>query len=101
MYWDIIDMIQLGDYRLRLTFQSGETGEVDLSFLPGEGGVFSPLSDPEYFKKVFIHPEFKVLTWPNDADIAPETIYSMATGKPLPEWMEPDESSPFLARRAK
>jgi len=25
---------------------------------------------------------------PMSADIAPETIYSLATGKPLPEWME-------------
>lgn len=87
----IIDMVHLGGYRLRLTFSSGETGEVDLSNLPGEGGVFTPLSDPEYFGKVFVHPELGVLTWPNGADIAPETIYSMATGKPLPEWMEPDE----------
>ncbi len=91
MHWDIIEMTHLGGYRLQLTFQSGETGEVDLSDLPGEGGVFAPLADPEFFRKVYIHPELGVLTWPNDDDIAPETIYSMATGKPLPEWMEPDE----------
>lgn len=77
-------------YRLEVEFDTGETGEVDLSDLPGEDGVFAPLTDLKFFQKVFVHPELGVLTWPNGADIAPETIYSMATGKPLPEWMEPD-----------
>ena len=81
----------LGDYRLEIEFDTGEIGAVDLSDLPGEGGVFAPLNDLKFFRKVFVHPELGVLTWPNGADIAPETIYSMATGKPLPEWMEPDE----------
>ena len=93
MEWDIIELVYLYGYRLRLTFRSCETGEVDSSYLPGEGGVFAPLSDPDYFRQVFIHPEFKVLIWPDGVDIAPETIYSMATGKPLPEWMEPDEKT--------
>ncbi len=26
----------------------------------------------------------------NGADIAPETIYNLASGKPLPEWVEAD-----------
>ena len=80
----------IAGYRLEVEFDTGESGIVDLSDLPGDGGVFAPLSDLEYFHRVYIHPELGVLTWPNGADIAPETIYSLATGKPLPEWMEAD-----------
>jgi hypothetical protein len=80
----------ISGFRLEIEFDTGETGIVDLSDLPEDGGVFSPLADPDYFRRVFIHPELGVLTWPNGADIAPETIYSLATGKPLPEWMEAD-----------
>ena len=39
-----------------------------------------------YFKQVYV--DCGVLTWQGEVDIAPETVYSMATGKPLPEWME-------------
>ncbi|MHB9028814.1 MAG: DUF2442 domain-containing protein [Candidatus Latescibacterota bacterium] len=81
----------IGGYCLEVVFDTGKRGVVDLSDLPGEGGVFSPLSDPEYFRKVYVHTELGVLTWPNGADIAPETIYSLATGKPLPEWVESDD----------
>ena len=88
MYWDIIEFEYLGDYRLRLTFRSGETGTVNLDKYASYGGVFSQLGDVDFFRRVYI--DSGVLTWPNGADIAPETIYSLATGKPLPEWMEED-----------
>jgi hypothetical protein len=86
MEWDIINLEYLGGYRLRLTFLSGEMGDVDLSKYVSYNGVFSRFADLDYFRQVDI--DSGVLTWPNDVDIAPETIYSMATGKPLPEWME-------------
>ena len=30
----------------------------------------------------------KLRVWPGDIDIAPETLYSEATGESLPTWME-------------
>jgi hypothetical protein len=89
MEWDIVDFSLLDGYKIRLTFKTGETGVVDLSSYTFRGGVFSRFADMEYFRRV--HIESGVLTWPDEVDIAPETIYSMATGKPLPEWMESDE----------
>jgi hypothetical protein len=41
----------LGDYRLRLTFQGGTVGDVDLSGREWHG-VFEPLRDPSYFARV-------------------------------------------------
>jgi hypothetical protein len=86
VYWDIIQFEYLGDYKLKLTFETGETGEVDLSDYVNYCGVFSRFADLNYFRQVYL--DSGVLTWPDDVDIAPETIYSMATGKPLPDWME-------------
>lgn len=34
--------------------------------------------------------KLKVLCWPEDVDVAPETVYHEATGEPLPSWLEPD-----------
>jgi hypothetical protein len=74
-------------FTVKVWFDTGESGTIDLNEVAQSGGVFEPLEDVEYFKKVFVHPEFKVLTWPNGADLAPEFVYSEATGKPLPKWM--------------
>ena len=30
--------------------------------------------------------------WNNEIDVAPETLYSMATHSPLPGWMKPEAS---------
>ncbi|PYV16356.1 MAG: DUF2442 domain-containing protein [Acidobacteria bacterium] len=64
-----------GGFRIRLTFndQSGAT----LDFRPWlNGPVFEPLKDPSYFAKFFV--EGGTVTWPNGADVAPETLYDAA-----------------------
>jgi hypothetical protein len=61
-----------GDYRIRLTFNDGRQKTLD--FRPWlEGPVFEPLTDLTYFKRFFI--DGGTITWPNGADIAPETLY--------------------------
>jgi hypothetical protein len=86
--FDIVKAKYLRDYKIALTFENGREGVVDLKEFSKIGGVFENFSDLEYFRKFSINDELGVLCWPNGEDIAPETIYSMATGEPLPEWME-------------
>jgi hypothetical protein len=93
MYSEAVDVRYLEGYRVEVTFKSGEKGIADLSEFAARGRVFSQFLDHEYFRQVIVNKELGVLTWPDGVDIAPETIYSMATGKPLPEWMEPDEKT--------
>ncbi len=69
----VIDARILGDYKVELFFDDGKAGVVDLSNYPKKGGVFAPLSEPAYFKKLFI--DLNTLCWPNGADIAPERLY--------------------------
>lgn len=67
----------LGGYRLRLRFDDGLAGDVDLS-REVWSGIFSPLSDPAYFEKVELDEELGTIVWPNGADIAPETLHRWA-----------------------
>jgi hypothetical protein len=68
---EVVDARYLGGYRIWLRFDDGLEGEVDLeSVLHGE--VFEPLRDPDYFAAFTID---WTLTWPNGADIAPESLY--------------------------
>jgi hypothetical protein len=48
-------------------------------------------ADVEVFKKARINREIGVVTWNDTIDIAPETVYSLATGSPLPDWMEKND----------
>lgn len=64
----------VGGYRVRLSYEDGTRGEVDLeSELWGE--VFEPLRDVERFKTFRIDAELGTLVWPNGADLAPEFLY--------------------------
>jgi hypothetical protein len=62
------------DYVLWVRFSDGSEGEVDLG-AELEGDVFEPLRDPAYFRAFSLHPELRVVTWPNGADFAPEFLY--------------------------
>lgn len=64
-----------GEYRIHVTFNDGTSGTID--FAPWlEGPVFEPLKDTEYFKRFFL--DGGTVSWPNGADIAPETLYTEA-----------------------
>lgn len=64
-----------GGYAIHLTFSDGLEGVVDFERWL-KGPVFEPLRDPAYFQRFFI--EGGTVTWPNGADIAPETLYERA-----------------------
>ena len=63
-----------GDHTLRLAFEDGAGGEVDLSGWRWHG-IFEPLADPDYFRRVELDDELGTVVWPNGADIAPETLH--------------------------
>lgn len=61
------------DYVVRVTFNDGAEGFVDLAAeLYGE--MFAPLRDPEKFKAFRVDPELCTLVWENGADFAPEFL---------------------------
>jgi hypothetical protein len=62
------------DYIIRLKFNDGAEGFVDLS---GElhGPVFEPLRDVEEFKSFRVDSEINTIVWENGADFAPEFLH--------------------------
>jgi hypothetical protein len=66
-------------YVVRVRFEDGTAADVDLSYLLEYGGVFEPLRDPTYFRSLRTDREAGTIVWPNDADIAPETLYAAAS----------------------
>jgi hypothetical protein len=63
-----------GGYRIRIEFNNGEAGIVDLSDSLW-GPVFEPLRDTETFKRFTLSPVLHTICWDNDADLAPEYLY--------------------------
>ena len=99
MYHDVVSVKCRDDFELDLTFEDGKSGILDCKPIIAKGGIFSRLRDPEVFKRAKINTELGVVTWDDEVDIAPETVYSQATGSPLPEWMEPSEPTTAAERR--
>jgi len=69
----------LPGFRLRVEFEDGVSGVVDLS---GElfGEMFEPLRDEAYFRRVGLD-EFGVICWPNGADLAPDALHQELAAK--------------------
>jgi hypothetical protein len=71
MYWDVKLVKPLPDYRIYVEIADGRKGIFDLKpYL--DHGVFRELRDRHYFDQVGI--VFGAVTWPNEQDIAPETL---------------------------
>lgn len=73
MYWDVKTVKPLPDFRIYVEIENGRKGIFDLTpYL--DHGVFRELQDAHYFNRVGIL--FGAVTWPNEQDIAPETLLS-------------------------
>jgi hypothetical protein len=71
MYWDVIFVKPLPDYCIYVELENGQKGWFDLKpYL--DCGVFRELKNSHYFNQVGIL--WGAVTWPNEQDIAPETL---------------------------
>ena len=81
---DIIQVTPLEGFGLRLRFEDGVEGEVDLQKLIRFEGVFAALRTRDEFEKVRVDAELGTICWPNGADIDPDVLYARVTGQPAP-----------------
>lgn len=63
-----------GDYRIRLRFNDGAEGIVDLKDAL-EGEIFEPLKNIANFRAFRVDPDIETIVWENGADMAPEFLY--------------------------
>jgi hypothetical protein len=88
----VVSAEYVDNYRIQLTFNDGTSGTVDfIDWL--EGPVFQPLLDVAYFRRFFL--DGGTVSWPNGADIAPETLYEAVSTRERPKTLQP----PGRARR--
>ena len=66
---DVIEVRYLRAYTVRVKFDDGVQGDVDVS-RSFKGPVCEPLRDREYFKQVRVNPDLGTIVWPNGADVA-------------------------------
>ena len=99
MYYEAIKAKYIKDYKLEITFENGKKGIIDFKEYKNKGGVFSRFLDIEYFKQFYINEEVGVLCWPEGLDIAPETLYNLATGVPLPDWMSKSKKQSTASKK--
>jgi len=79
----IVQATPVGDHRIRLQFEDGVEGEVDIASFVEFTGVFAPLKDVTEFAKVRVDPEAGTIVWPTGADLCPDVLYSKVTKKPI------------------
>jgi hypothetical protein len=83
MLKDIVEARLAGGYKLYLRFEDGVDGEVDLSTLIEFKGVFAALRDVQQLATLRVDPELGTVSWPNGADLDPDVLYAVLTGRPI------------------
>jgi hypothetical protein len=85
MLKDIVAVEALPGYRVRLRFEDGVEGEVDIGRMVPFDGVFAPLADPAEFSRVAVNHEIGTIVWPNGVDLCPDVLYSLITTGEFPD----------------
>jgi Protein of unknown function (DUF2442) len=79
MMLDIVGVKPLDGYRLELTFENAQRRVADIAQLVSFTGVFEPLRDPHYFRRVTVNPDVGTIVWPNGADLCPDVLHQIST----------------------
>ncbi len=81
----IIEAEALDDYKLKLTFENGEIKVADFKEYAFRGGIFKPLENPAFFKRVSANGDTCVI-WPQDIDFCGGCLYEDSI--PYAEYLE-------------
>ena len=85
-----VEVRALEPYRIRLRYDDGVEGEVDLSHLVGKG-VFAAWEDHSFFAGAHLGPA-RSIAWSDDIDMCGDALYLEITG------MTPEQLFPRLRK---
>ncbi|HKZ14170.1 MAG TPA: DUF2442 domain-containing protein [Solirubrobacterales bacterium] len=74
---DVLEAKPTEGCNIWLRWADGLTAEVDFSYLLDYDGVWLPLRDPEFFRRVAVYPEGDSIYWPGEVDICPDKLYQL------------------------
>lgn len=89
MLKDVVEATPLEGYRLKLRFEDGVEGVVDIARCVSFTGVFAALQERSSFQAVRVNPELGTVCWPCGADLDPDVLYGLVTESPN---VEPSKS---------
>jgi len=75
----VVAVQALGGYRLRVVFDDGVAGDIDLTARVGRG-VYAAWADPVFFRSVRIG-DLGELAWSDAIDLCPDALYLDVTGR--------------------
>ena len=85
----------LDGYAIWIKYPDGVEGRIDLAHLAGRG-VFQAWEDREFFEGVGID-EYGAISWSEDIDLCPDSLYMKLTGLPFEQVIARAESAPLHA----
>ena len=80
MLKDVVSVEPLPQHRLRVRFDDGAEGIVDIARMVEFTGVFEPLRAPSFFAQAKVNEELGTVCWPNDADLDSDVLPPRARG---------------------
>ena len=84
MLQDIVEAVPLENFLLKLRFEDGAEGVVDVAQCVNFTGVFAPLRERTEFAAVQVNSEWGTVCWPCGADLDPDVLYALVTGAKVP-----------------
>jgi hypothetical protein len=87
MLKDVVSVESLPRHRLRVRFNDGTEGTVDVAQMVKFTGVFEPLRDPAFFAQARVNTELGTVCWPNEPDLDSDVLYAKVTGQPIPQYV--------------
>ncbi|MSR19479.1 MAG: DUF2442 domain-containing protein [Gemmatimonadetes bacterium] len=79
MWYDVVAVRPLADFRVWVRFADGLEGEADLSDLAGKGVFKQWTDDPGAFEQVRVDPQSGTIVWPGELDVASDRLYDEVT----------------------
>ena len=97
MLKDVVEVRSTGGHQLFVRFEDGAEGTVDFEGRLRFEGVFAPLRDPNEFAKARVDPHSGTVVWPTGADLDPDVLYSIVTGRPLDAGSAAEAEAPYVS----